>query len=40
MYYLDGFVVPNCIKIIYYGNYKEYNYMLKELDRFKRNIKL
>ena len=40
MYYLNGFTVPIYIKIMHYSNYKEHIYTLKELDKFKRNIKL
>ena len=40
IYYLDGFAVPDCVKIMQYGNCKEHNHMLEESDRFKHNTKL
>ena len=40
IYYLQDYTISNCVKITQYGDCEEYNYILKELDRFKRNLKL
>ena len=40
MYYLQDYAIPDRVKITRYGDCEEYNHTLKELDRFKRNLKI